>query len=36
LLTAIPAFIPNSIQKWLWKQEVGYNGVFSTLFSVRR
>ena len=34
-LIAILAFVPGSIQKWLWMREVGYTGVFWTLFSVR-
>src|SRR5690242_2389531 len=32
---AILAFLPNWIQKWLWMRQVGYSGVFWTLFSVR-
>ena len=34
-LIAVVAFIPSLIQKWLWMREVGYSGVFWTLFSVR-
>ena len=34
-LIAILAFIPSWIQKWLWMRQVGYSGVFWTLFSVR-
>jgi uncharacterized protein len=34
-LIAVLAFIPSLIQKWLWMREVGYSGVFWTLFSVR-
>jgi len=32
---AILAFIPSLIQKWLWMQQLGYTGVFWTLFSMR-
>ena len=32
---AILAIVPNWIQKWLWMRQVGYSGVFWTLFSVR-
>ena len=32
---AILAFIPSWIQKWLWMRQLGYSGVFWTLFSVR-
>jgi uncharacterized membrane protein (UPF0182 family) len=32
---AILAFVPSWIQKWLWMRQVGYSGVFWTLFSVR-
>jgi uncharacterized protein len=35
LLIAILAVVPSWIQKWLWMREVGYSGVFWTLFSVR-
>jgi hypothetical protein len=29
------ASIPSWIQKWLWMRQVGYSGIFWTLFSVR-
>jgi uncharacterized protein len=29
------ALIPSGIRKWLWMRQVGYSGVFWTLFSVR-
>jgi uncharacterized membrane protein (UPF0182 family) len=32
---AILALIPSWIQKWLWMRQVGYSGVFWTLFSVQ-
>jgi uncharacterized protein len=32
---AILAFIPGLIQKWLWMRQLGFTGVFWTLFSVR-
>ncbi len=32
---AILVFISRWIQKWLWMREVGYTGVFWTLFSLR-
>jgi len=32
---AILALIPSWIQKWLWMRQVGYSGIFWTLFSVR-
>jgi hypothetical protein len=32
---AILALVPSWIQKWLWMRQVGYSGVFWTLFSVR-
>ncbi len=32
---AILAFIPSWIQKWLWMRQLGYTGVFWTLFSMR-
>ena len=32
---AILAFVPSWIQKWLWMRQVGYSGIFWTLFSVR-
>ena len=32
---AILVFISSWIQKWLWMREVGFTGVFWTLFSVR-
>lgn len=35
LAIAILAFIPSSIQKWLWMRQLGYGGVFWTLLSVR-
>ena len=31
----ILAFIPSVIQKWLWMRQVGYAGIFWTLFSVQ-
>ena len=34
-IIAILALIPSLIQKWLWMRQVGYAGVFWTLFSVR-
>ena len=34
-IIAILVFIASWIQKWLWMREVGYIGVFWTLFSVR-
>lgn len=34
-IIAILAFIPGWIQKWLWMRQVGYSGIFWTLFSVR-
>ena len=34
-LIAVLALIPSGIQKWLWMRQVGYSGVFWTLFSVR-
>jgi hypothetical protein len=35
LVIAILAFIPSWIQKWLWMRQLGYDGIFWTLFSVR-
>jgi uncharacterized protein len=35
LVIAILAFIPSGIQKWLWMRQLGYDGIFWTLFSVR-
>ncbi len=35
LVIAILAFIPSWIQKWLWMRQLGYAGIFWTLFSVR-
>ena len=32
---AILAFIPGWVQKWLWMRQLGYGGIFWTLFSVR-
>ena len=32
---AILAFFASWIQKWLWMRELGYAGIFWTLFSVR-
>src|SRR5665213_3487997 len=32
---AVLVFISSWMQKWLWMREVGYIGVFWTLFSVR-
>jgi uncharacterized membrane protein (UPF0182 family) len=35
LLIALIAFIPGWIQKWLWMRQLGYAGVFWTIWSVR-
>jgi uncharacterized membrane protein (UPF0182 family) len=35
VLIVLLATIPNWMQKWLWMREVGYTGIFWTLFSVR-
>ena len=35
LVVAFLAIISGWIQKWLWMRQVGYSGVFWTLFSVR-
>src|ERR1039458_9331842 len=35
LLVALVAFIPGWIQKWLWMRQLGYAGVFWTIWSVR-
>ncbi len=35
LLIALVAFIPGWIQKWLWMRQLGYAGVFWTIWSVR-
>ena len=35
LVIAVLAFIPSGIQKWLWMRQLGYDGIFWTLFSVR-
>jgi uncharacterized membrane protein (UPF0182 family) len=34
-MIAVLALIPSLIQKWLWMRQVGYSGVFWTLFSVK-
>ena len=34
-LMAVLVLIPSTTQKWLWMRQVGYAGVFWTLFSVR-
>jgi uncharacterized membrane protein (UPF0182 family) len=35
LVIAILAFLPSWIQKWLWMRQLGYSGIFWTLFSRR-
>jgi uncharacterized membrane protein (UPF0182 family) len=35
VLIALVAFIPAWIQKWLWMRQLGYTGVFWTIWSVR-
>ena len=35
LLIALVAVIPGWIQKWLWMRQLGYVGVFWTIWSVR-
>jgi uncharacterized membrane protein (UPF0182 family) len=35
VLIALVAFIPGWIQKWLWMRQLGYTGVFWTIWSVR-
>ena len=35
VLIALAAFIPGWIQKWLWMRQLGYTGVFWTIWSVR-
>jgi uncharacterized protein len=35
VLIVLVAAIPDWMQKWLWMREVGYTGIFWTLFSVR-
>ncbi|MDR3698181.1 MAG: UPF0182 family protein [Candidatus Sulfopaludibacter sp.] len=35
VLIAVMAFIPGWLQKWLWMRQVGYPGVFWTIWSVR-
>ena len=34
-IIAFLAFMPSWIQKWLWMRQLGYAGIFWTLFSVR-
>ena len=35
VLIALVAFIPGWIQKWLWMRQLGYAGIFWTIWSVR-
>jgi hypothetical protein len=35
MLIALAAFIPAWVQKWLWMRQLGYTGVFWTIWSVR-
>ena len=35
VLLALVAFIPGWIQKWLWMRQLGYAGIFWTIWSVR-